>query len=108
MLQSTSGWPHSDYSTQRTDVALLGMVINWFVLGMLLWIVLSYIVTFGRLGWEHPVRKIYDGLSKIIEPVLRPIRAVVPPVRMGGAALDLSPLILIIGLSFLGSFLQRV
>lgn len=108
MLQSTSGWRNSDYSTQRTDVALLGMVINWFVLGMLLWIVLSYIVTFGRLGWDHPVRKIYDGLSKIIEPVLRPIRAVIPPVRMGGAALDLSPLILIIGLSFLGSFLQRV
>jgi YggT family protein len=75
---------------------------------MLLWIVLSYIVTFGRLGWDHPVRKAYDALSKIIEPVLRPIRSVVPPVRMGGAALDLSPLILILGLSFLSSFLQRI
>ena len=40
-------------------------IINWFVLGMLLWIVLSYIVTFGRLGWDHPVRKVYDALSKI-------------------------------------------
>ncbi len=81
------------------------LIINWFVLGMLLWIVLSYIVSFGRLGWEHPVRKIYDALSKIIEPILRPIRNVIPPVRIGGAALDLSPLILILGLSFLASFL---
>jgi YggT family protein len=81
------------------------LIINWFVLGMLLWIVLSYIVSFGRLSWEHPVRKIYDALSKIIEPILRPIRNVIPPVRIGGTALDLSPLILILGLSFLASFL---
>ncbi len=83
----------------------LRLIINWFVLGMLLWIVLSYIVSFGRLGWDHPVRKIYDALSKVIEPILRPIRSVIPPVRIGGAALDLSPLILILGLSLLASFL---
>jgi len=86
-------------------VAFIRLIINWFVLGMLLWIVLSYIVTFGRLGWDHPVRKIYDALSKVIEPILRPIRAVMPPVRFGGAALDLSPLVLILGLSLLASLL---
>jgi YggT family protein len=86
-------------------VEFLRLIINWFVLGMLLWIVLSYIVSFGRLGWDHPVRKIYDALSKVIEPILRPIRSVIPPVRIGGAALDLSPLILILGLSLLASFL---
>jgi YggT family protein len=84
-------------------MAFIRLIINWFVLGMLLWIVLSYIVTFGRLGWDHPVRKVYTALSKIVEPVLRPIRAVIPPVRMGGAAIDLSPLILILGLSLLSS-----
>ncbi len=86
-------------------MAVLRLIVNWFVLGMLLWIVLSYIVTFGRLGWDHPVRKAYDALSKVIEPVLRPIRAAIPPVRVGGAALDLSPLILILGLSLLLRFL---
>lgn len=72
---------------------------------MLLWIVLSYVVVFGRVGWDHPVRKVYDALSKIIEPLLRPIRAVIPPVRIGGAALDLSPLILIIGLQIIARLL---
>ena len=86
-------------------MAFIRLIINWFVLGMLLWIILSYLVTFGRLSWDHPVRKVYDALSKIIEPVLRPIRSVVPPVRMGGASLDLSPLIPILGLSFLASVL---
>ena len=105
MPQNTSGLRSSAFSTPRVDVAFIRLIINWFVLGMLLWIVLSYIVTFGRLSWEHPVRKIYDALSKVIEPVLRPIRRVVPPVRMGGAALDLSPLILILGLSLLSSLL---
>ena len=84
-------------------MTFIRLIINWFVLGMLLWIVLSYIVTFGRLTWDHPVRKVYTALSKVIEPVLRPIRSVVPPVRVGGSALDLSPLILILGLSLLAS-----
>lgn len=102
---STIDWRGSGSSTHRPDVSLIRLIVNWFILGMLLWIVLSYIVTFGRLSWEHPVRRVYDALSKIIEPVLKPIRAVIPPVRMGGAALDLSPLILILGLSLLSSFL---
>jgi uncharacterized protein YggT (Ycf19 family) len=31
----------------------------------------------------------------------RPIRAVVPPIRVGGASLDLSPIILIIGIQLI-------
>jgi YggT family protein len=70
----------------------------WLIIA---WIVLSYVVSFGRLGFDHPVRRLYDGLTKAIEPVMRPIRSVVPPVRIGGTALDLSPLILIIGVNLL-------
>lgn len=80
---------------------LVCLVLQVFVLAIIAWIVLSYIVAFGRLNWGHPVRKVYDALAKGIDPILRPIRAVIPPVRMGGAALDLSPLILIIGVTLL-------
>ena len=65
------------------------------------WIVLSYVISFGRLGFDHPVRRVYEGLTKVIEPLMRPIRSVVPPVRIGGASLDLSPLILILGVNLL-------
>lgn len=76
-------------------------------LALLVWIVLSYIVVFGRIPFDHPIRRLYEFLSRMIEPILRPIRAVVPPVRVGGAALDLSPLILIFGLQILAAVLPR-
>jgi len=79
-------------------------LVIWVLIG---WIVLSYVVMFGRLGWDHPVRRLYDGLTKAIEPVMRPIRQAVPPVRLGGAAVDLSPLILIVGLNLVIWFLCR-
>jgi YggT family protein len=87
-------------------VSFLLSLIQLLSLAMLAWIVLSYIVVFGRVPFDHPVRKIYDGLSRVIEPLLKPIRAVIPPVRMGGASLDLSPLILIIGLQVLAGLLS--
>ena len=77
--------------------AVLGAVV-WVIIA---WIVLSYVVNFGRLGWDHPVRRLYDALSKLIEPIMRPIRNVIPPLRVGGAALDLSPVILILGIGLL-------
>lgn len=88
------------------EVSFLLSLIQLLSLAMLAWIVLSYIVVFGRVPFDHPVRKIYDGLSRVIEPLLKPIRKVVPPVRMGGASVDLSPLILIIGLQVLAGFLS--
>lgn len=77
--------------------AVLGVAV-WVIIA---WIVLSYVVNFGRLGWDHPVRRLYDALSKLIEPIMRPIRNVIPPLRVGGAALDLSPVILILGIGLL-------
>ena len=69
--------------------------------GLIIWIVLSWVVSFGRLGFDHPVRRFYDALSRGVEPILRPIRNIIPPVRIGGAALDLSPLVLFFGLILL-------
>jgi YggT family protein len=87
-------------------VSFLLSLIQLLSLAMLAWIVLSYIVLFGRVPFDHPVHKIYAGLSRVIEPLLKPIRAVIPPVRMGGASVDLSPLILIIGLQVLAGLLS--
>ncbi len=79
-------------------IDILCLVIDLVFWGIIIWIVLSYVVSFGRLSYDHPVRRFYDFLSRFIDPVLRPLRNAIPPVRIGGAALDLSPLVLIIGL----------
>jgi YggT family protein len=48
------------------------------------------------------VRRIWDFLYRVTEPALRPIRAILP--NLGG--IDISPVILIIGLMFLRVFIQ--
>ena len=54
-----------------------------------------------RVPGEHPVGKVRSALATIVDPVLIPLRKIIPPVRMGAAALDLSPLVLLVGLSIL-------
>ena len=76
-------------------------LFDFVFIAILIWIVLSYVVNFGRLPWGHPVRKVYDALSRAIEPVLAPIRKAIPPLSVGRTRLDLSPLILIIGLQII-------
>ena len=86
-------------------MALLCNLITLYVLVVIGRIVLTLAVQFGRLGWGHPVRKIEEFLAKLVDPVLRPIRSLVPGVPVGGMHLDLSPLILIVGLSILQRFI---
>ena len=49
----------------------------------------------------HPLGRIQAALDRIIYPVIRPIRNVVPPIRFGGGAIDLSPIILLLGIQIL-------
>jgi YggT family protein len=49
---------------------------------------------------------IYRVLYRITEPVLGPVRAVIPPLPMGGMSLDLSPIIVIIVIYILLNFLK--
>ncbi len=44
---------------------------------------------------------VYGFLHAVTEPVLGPIRRLIPPVGMGGMGLDLSPLIIFFGISIL-------
>jgi len=59
------------------------------------------IIDWFRVPFDHPVAKLRDALALVVDPVLRPLRKVLPPLRMGGMAIDLSPLVLLIGLSLL-------
>jgi YggT family protein len=51
---------------------------------------------------------IYDAVRVVADPILMPIRSRIPPVRLGGFGLDLSPIIAIIGLSIARSLLNNV
>ncbi len=53
------------------------------------------------LSW-FPVRpgttfeKVIRGLDAITEPVLRPVRRILPPIRAGGMGIDLSILVVVL------------
>ncbi|MDH3259751.1 MAG: YggT family protein [Acidimicrobiia bacterium] len=78
-------------------MAIVCSLIQLYTLVVFARILLEWV----RVPSEHPVGKVRSALATVVDPVLLPLRKIIPPVRMGGAALDLSPLILLVGLSIL-------
>ena len=75
------------------------------ILHIILLIVEVYVVVLvvrALLSWfpvsdpSSPLGTAVRVLDAVTEPVLRPVRRVLPPVRLGGMALDLSVLVVII------------
>lgn len=60
-------------------------------------VVMDWLIKFGVVNAYNPtVRGIWQGLQAMTEPLLRPIRRMLP--NMG--AIDISPIILLLGCSF--------
>jgi YggT family protein len=77
---------------------LISQLIWLYIYILIASAVLSWLIAFNVVNTRNDiVRGIASFLYAVTEPVLRPIRNMLPP--MGG--LDLSPLILMIGLIFL-------
>jgi YggT family protein len=56
-------------------------------------------------GWRPRgvAYQIVDAIYRVTNPIFRPVRGLLPPIRMGALGLDLSPLIIFIVLSILRS-----
>jgi YggT family protein len=79
-------------------VHLVSTVISIYIWLLIAQAVLSWLVAFGVVNrYNRAVATIGDFLWRITEPVLRPIRRVIPD--LGG--IDISPVILILLLWFL-------
>lgn len=72
-----------------------------YILVILARIVLSWF----PMGYDSPLRPVDRALNTMTEPVLGPLRRSIPPVRLGAMALDLSPIIVILGLNILLSII---
>jgi YggT family protein len=82
---------------------LIYVVVQLFLLCLLGRIVLSWFPPSGP-GLLESIRQV---LFRITEPVLGPIRRLLPPVRMGGMGLDLSPMIVFLVLQIIISAIPR-
>jgi YggT family protein len=79
---------------------VLCLLLQLYFLVLIVRIILSYVT---RL--PEPVQPLARGVRALTDPVLEPLRRVIPPVRFGPGALDLSPIVLFFGITILRSLL---
>jgi YggT family protein len=86
---------------------ILCVVLNIYTIILFARVIVSWAFMFGfRPPISGPLRMIIDLLEDVTEPVLRPLRALIPPVRAGGVGLDLSIIIAFVILAVLGRALN--
>ena len=89
-------------------VVLLGFL--GYIIGLYQWVIIagvifSWLVAFNVINPHNDfVRAIWQGLNALTEPLLRPIRRLLPD--MGG--LDISPIILLLGCLLLQNLIYGV
>ncbi len=78
---------------------MTSLLYNLVVLYILV-IVARMILSWLPIDRDSPVAAVASFVYRITEPVMGPLRRAIPPVRIGNAMLDLSPLILLFVLQF--------
>ena len=82
------------------DVIMLVLQLYWYI--VLAMIIMSWLISFNVVNTRNRfVYVVSDVLYRVTEPVLRPLRRILP--NVGG--LDLSPLVLLLIIWFLKEFL---
>jgi YggT family protein len=56
----------------------------------------------------EPIVPFVLGVRRVVEPLAAPLRRVIPPLRIGGIGLDLSIIVLFIGVRILMSITSRL
>jgi YggT family protein len=76
---------------------LINAVISLINFALITYVILSLLISFQIVNRRQPlVDKIYEALGKLLEPMLKPIRNLLPD--LGG--IDISPIILFLLLGF--------
>jgi YggT family protein len=78
-------------------VEIIIFALQIYFYAVLAWVILSWIPTSST----HPLGRVSVFLDRIIYPVILPLRRVIPPLRLGGGMLDLTPIVLLIGINIL-------
>lgn len=77
------------------NILCLLLQLYWLV------VVARIVMEWIPISFDHPLARVRAVLRSMTEPILAPLRAIIPPVRLGGMGLDLSPIVLLIALSIL-------
>lgn len=76
----------------------LALVFQLLWLIILAQVIMSWLINFNVLNLRQPlVYKLWDLLNRILEPIYRPIRRILPAMQ----GIDLTPMVVIIAMIFL-------
>ena len=59
-------------------------------------IIAQIILSFFPLQPGSPIHRVNVFLRRLTDPIYMPLRRIIPPISFGGAALDLSPLVVLL------------
>jgi len=84
---------------------LISMAIQIYIFVIILQIAVSWLVVFKVFDLENPqARNLVNLLQKATDPVMKPVQKYIPPI--GG--IDLTPVVVIIGLQILSSIVWKI
>jgi len=85
---------------------LFASLINLYIYVLIGRLIFEYIRMFAR-NWRPTglVLLIAEAIYTVTDPPLSALRRIIPPIRLGTVSLDLSFLVLILGLQILSAFL---
>lgn len=84
------------------QILMLLIDIVWFFI--IAHVIMSWLINFQVLNLRQPlVAQIWEALNRILEPMYRPLRRILPPM----SGLDLAPLIALIGIYIIRIVLQN-
>lgn len=86
-------------SADLVVIGALRQLINW-ALTLVIWVTLIYVL----ISWVNPMAPVAPALSMLLQPLLGPIRRIVPTI--GG--IDLSPMVLLIVVYIIQMVLGRI
>ena len=78
------------------------------LLGLYFYVLLAHVIFSWVPRPPEPIVPFVLGVRKLVEPVAAPIRRVLPPLRIGGIALDLSILVLFFGVTILQGVFRSI
>jgi YggT family protein len=83
---------------------LIDVILELYIWLLFIWVVISWLVAFEIINTRNRVVYVVtDFLHRITEPVLRPIRRVIPTL----SGIDISPVVLILGIWFLRNLMRE-
>ena len=76
-------------------------ILAFIVLVVIFALIIRIILDWVQVPAGHPVGRLRTSLASLTDPLLLPLRRLIPPLRLGAVALDVSVIVLLVALNIL-------